>query len=393
MEIASRETPFQNVQSFVTEFAEKIPVSKPAMPRAADVLPYLEQIDESGWYSNFGPLVRAFESRLAERFRSPTEVVTIANGTIALALVLQALGLPKGALCAEPSWTFVATAHAIRLAGLTPWFVDVEPMHGVLTPDVLLACLDEAPGPVVGVIPVAVMGQPIEAEAWRAFELQTGIKVVIDAAAGFDAVDQAPVPVMVSLHATKALGLGEGAFVATEDPELARNLRSITNFGFQVDRTSHQEATNAKLSEYGAAVGLAALDKWATTRLRYFMAAKLMRIAFSNLPDVKLQGGWGVDWISSTCIIRLPKGTLEVIEADLAARHIDTRRWWGSGCHRAPAFAGAPTTNLTVTEDLADSILGIPFFADIGRDQINSIVEALDVALKRFDQASPGAKQ
>ncbi len=377
----------------VPELAGKVPVSTPAMPRAADLLPYLERIDSAGWYSNFGPLVVEFEARLSQRFEAGTQVVTIANGTIALSLVLQALELPAGAYCAVPSWTFVATAHAIRMAGLKPWFVDVEPVNGALTPEGLSACLLDAPGPVVGVIPVAVMGQPMDLSAWQGFESRTGIRVVIDAAAGFDAVIEAPVPVMVSLHATKSLGIGEGAFVACRDGDLIRKLRAITNFGFMGDRISRQEATNAKLSEYSAAVGLAALDMWPSTRLRYMNAARMLRIGLSALPVVALQEGWGLDWVSSTCVVGLPSGASEFVEAELADQGIDSRRWWGLGCHRAPAFQNFPAGDLRVTEALAASTLGIPFFASMEPDQINRTVNALSGALHRFEVMRKGSSK
>ena len=361
--------------------AARIPVAVPAMPRASDLAPYLERIDAAGWYSNFGPLVLEFEARLAARFGTDATVVTVANGTLALTLALEALGLPRGSLCALPSWTFVATAHAVRMAGLVPWFVDVHPEAGELTPEGLLAALPEAPGPVAVAMPVAVMGRPMSPAAWRAFQDATGVKVIIDAAAGFDAATSAEVPVMVSLHATKTLGVGEGGFIASEDPEFSTRLRAMTNFAFMGDRVSRHVATNAKLSEYSAAVGLAALDQWPTTRNRYAAAARRLRIALADRKEVTFQEGWGTNWISSTCVVRLPEGTADPVEASLSANGVDTRRWWGSGCHVAPAFRDCPASALPVTEALAASSLGLPFFSDLGGAQIQKIASALRSAL------------
>ena len=359
----------------------RLPVAAPTLPAAEGVLPYLQRIDASGWYSNFGPLVQELEARLASRFVHPTEVVTVANGTLALTLALQALDLPRGGFCAIPSWTFVATAHAVRMAGLTPWFVDVEPEGGELTPGLLARALPRAPGPVVATLPVSVMGRPTQVEAWAAFQDATGLPVILDAAAGFDAVHDAAVTVMVSLHATKALGIGEGAFLATRDPALARRWRALTNFAFMGDRIARYPATNAKLSEYAAAVGLAALDQWPTTRNRYAAAARHLRIALSDTTGVTFQDGWGTGWISSTCVVRLPPGTTDPVEASLTASGVDTRRWWGSGCHVAPAFTDCPASALPVTEALAACSLGLPFFSDLGGDQIQKIASALRSAL------------
>lgn len=361
--------------------AGHIPVSSPAMPGASDLAPYLQRIDSSGWYSNFGPLLLEFEARLAARFGPGAHVVTLANGTLALTLALEALSLPKGSVCAVPSWTFVATVHAIRMAGLVPWFVDVRPDTGELTPEGLLAVLSESPGPVTAAIPVAAMGRPMDTSAWRDFQDRTGVKVIIDAAAGFDSARTARVPVMVSLHATKTLGVGEGGFIASEDPEFSTRLRAMSNFAFQGDRISRHVATNAKLSEYAAAVGLAALDRWPATRARYVAAATRLRLALSDTPVVIFQDGWGSDWVSSTCLVRLPEGSSDPVEAALEASGISTRRWWGRGCHLAPAFRDCPSRDLPVTEQLAVSTLGLPFFADLAAEQVHRTASTLKAVL------------
>ena len=379
--LAASATASDRVSAPAVDMAARIPVAAPNMPRAADLAPYLERIDAAGWYSNFGPLVLEFEDRLAARFDRGATVVTVANGTLALTLALEALDLSRGSLCALPSWTFVATAHAVRMAGLVPWFVDVQTEEGELTPAGLLAALPEAPGPVTAAMPVAVMGRPMSPAAWRAFQDATGVKVIIDAAAGFDAAASAEVPVMVSLHATKTLGVGEGGFIASEDPVFLSRLRAMTNFAFMGDRVSRHVATNAKLSEYAAAVGLAALDQWPTTRNRYAAAARHLRIALSDTTGVTFQEGWGTNWISSTCVVRLPAGAADPVEASLSASGVDTRRWWGSGCHVAPAFRDCPASALPVTEALAASSLGLPFFSDLGGTQIQKIASSLRSAL------------
>ena len=156
--LAASATASDRVSAPAVDMAPRIPVAAPNMPRAADLAPDLERIDAAGWYSNFGPLVLEFEDRLAARFDRGATVVTVANGTLALTLALEALDLSRGSLCALPSWTFVATAHAVRMAGLVPWFVDVQTEEGELTPAGLLAALPEAPGPVTAAMPVAVMG-------------------------------------------------------------------------------------------------------------------------------------------------------------------------------------------------------------------------------------------
>ena len=351
------------------------------MPKAGDLAPYLKQIDASRWYTNFGPLLGDFEERLAAKFATP--VVTAANGTVALTLALQAMAPSAGGLCAMPAWTFAASAHAAIAAGLRPWFVDVDPATWMLDPAFLAAELEHAPGPVAVVMPTAAYGRVPDLDAWARFRAETGVPVLVDGAAAFDALAAAPVPVMVSLHATKVLGVGEGGLVAAPDPALLSDIRQRASFGFRGDRTARFAATNAKLSEYAAAVGLASLEAWPVVRMRYMRVAQLLRIALSRVPEVSFQPGWGADWIASVCVVRLPDGAADAVEAALAAEGVQTRRWWGLGCHRQPAFADAARRYLPATELLACSTLGLPFHAELTSTDVNRIAAAVRQALAR----------
>src|SRR6202041_975237 len=96
----------------------RIPIARPRLPTRAAIAPYLDRIDAARWYANHGPLVREPETRLAARLGERTAVTTVANGTVALTLALQAAGAKPGTLCLMPAWTFVATAHAAMAAGL-----------------------------------------------------------------------------------------------------------------------------------------------------------------------------------------------------------------------------------------------------------------------------------
>jgi dTDP-4-amino-4,6-dideoxygalactose transaminase len=318
---------------------------------------------------------------LAQRFAPSAATLAVANATVGLTIALKALGAREGALCAIPSWTFVATAHAVLQAGLIPWFVDVDPVTWMLDPAYVRDRLSAAPGQVAAVIPVCAFGQKIDTGAWSAFRRETGLSVLIDAAAAFDTTTEASTPMVVSLHATKALGVGEGGFVACEDVDLIERIQERTSFGFRSGREAMVPATNAKMSEYTAAVGLASLDQWPATRLRYARAAQRLRIALMERPGIGFQPGWGLNWVSSTCVVELPDGSANRIEARLNAQGIQTRRWWGAGCHRSTAFAGLPADLLPVTEQLADSTLGVPYFADMTDDDVDWLAEALMAAV------------
>ncbi|HEX4095894.1 MAG TPA: aminotransferase class I/II-fold pyridoxal phosphate-dependent enzyme, partial [Caulobacteraceae bacterium] len=363
------------------EIETRIAVARPRLPAAAAIIPYLERIDQARWYSNFGPLIQGLEQRLAGRLGEGALVCTASNCTQALALALQAMDLPKGALVAAPAWTFVATAHAIIQAGLVPWFLDVDPDSWMLEPETVAAALARAPGPVAAVIPVCPFGAMPDLAAWRDFRDATGVKVLIDAAAAFDTLEAADPPACVSLHATKVLGVGEGAYLATTDPVLHERFRRLVCFGFLGSRESPFPAANAKLSEYAGAVGHAALDEWPLERLRYLRISQLMRIALAPHGQLRPQPGWGSDWVTSVCMVRTPDGAADRVESVLESFGVETRRWWGDGCHKSPAFADCPREGLPVTDLLAASTIGLPFAVDLPLDHIQRLAAGLAAVL------------
>ena len=361
--------------------SEPIPIARPSMPNTAAILPYLQRIDGSGWYTNFGPLILELEQRLAARFDAKAHVATASNGTQALTIALQALGTIPGGLCIMPAWTFVASAHAVRQAGLTPWFVDVDLESWTLNTDHVRHVMAKAPGRVEAVMVVAAFGKPVDISAWVRFREETGVPVLLDAAASFDSVHDPRIPTMVSLHATKVLGSGEGAFIVSDDVAFIERFRASTNFGFHGDRIARHLATNAKLSEYNGAVSLAALDVWPEIRARYVARALALRQALSEVPEVGFQAGWGEQWVSSTCIVSIPPERLKDVVAQLGDQNIATRSWWALGCHCEPAFADCPSHSLGVTDQLAISTLGLPYFAEMDEGQIERLAHALKRAM------------
>ncbi len=352
----------------------ELPVAKPRLPLAGEILPYLHRIDQSRWYSNSGPLVQEFESRLASHAGGGA-VATVANATVGLTLALLTYDLPPGSLCMVPSWTFAATGHAIELAGLVPWIVDVDAESWALEPEAARELLRDAPGPVSAVIPVSPFGHPIDFAGWDKFRDATGVAVVIDAAAMFDTIQSGSIPAVVSLHATKVLGVGEGGFVVGNDAGFIQELQKRANFGFWGSREATAPSLNGKLSEYGAAVGLAALDTWKATRADFARVAAAYRDRFSGQAKVILQEGFGERWVSSTVIVAVEDAGAEAVGHALVAQRIGTRRWWGGGLHRHGAFAKFPRAKTDQTEELADSVLGLPCWRDLPNEKIEQICD------------------
>jgi dTDP-4-amino-4,6-dideoxygalactose transaminase len=360
-----------------------IPLLRPSLPPARDLLPYLNRIDESRLYSNFGPLTLELEARLAERFGQPRGcVTTLANATVGLAAALLAQQPAPGSLCLMPAWTFVASPLAAMAAGLEPYFVDVDPSDWALHPTACMAALAVVPAPVGAAMPVAPFGLPVDAGAWDRFRAETGVAVVIDAAAAFDAALIADVPTVVSLHATKALGCGEGGYLVSRDQELVRSARAYLGFGFLGSRDASVPGFNGKMSEYHAAVALAALDSWPATRAALVERSECYLRAFEGSNLVRLQPGFGKDWVAATCVVEIPDGSTERLEAKLGAAGTDTRRWWGDGAHRHTATAALGHGALPVTERLARATLGLPFYATMPVADIDIVARQVLTALE-----------
>ncbi len=355
-----------------------IPIMRPKLPSADRLAPYLKSIDASRLYSNFGPLAVSLEDRLAENYGlDEGTVATVANATLGLAIALMVQQPPPGTLCVMPAWTFVASAHAAVMAGLTPYFVDVDHETWAIDANKLLDEITRAPAPVGAIMPVMPFGLPLDVAAWEAFRSRTGLAVVIDAAAAFDSLVPSAVPSVVSLHATKPLGAGEGGFIMSTDASIRQAVWMRANFGFAGTRQAQTVAFNAKLSEYQAAVGHAALDEWDQVRAEWSNAAKEYRHALRGSNHVRLQQGFGETWISSTCLLSFAQPAADRIEQSLADCGIEARRWWGAGAHAHPATSSFPRVVVPVTDALARSTLAVPFYREINATEINRVVEVV----------------
>ena len=134
---------------------------------------------------------------------------------------------------------------------------------------------------------------------------------------------------------------------------------------------------NAKLSEYHAAVGLAALDEWPQARAEWAAVAGAYRRALPESNRVRFQSGFGESWLSSTCNLSLADFPLAQIERVLAAAQIDSRCWWGDGAHAHPATAACPRAPLPATERLVRSTLGVPLFRDMTAAHVGHVADCI----------------
>ncbi len=352
----------------------------PDLPATSELVRYLERIDDARWYTNFGPLVNELETRLERLLVATgaphgTQVVTCSTGTAAIDAGLAALKLPPGSRVLTPALTFPATALAVTRAKLVPVFADVCPRRWQLTPKIARAFAKD----VDLVLPVATYGRATDVEAWDHFTEDTAVPVLIDAAPAFG--EQAigrTTSVAFSFHATKPFGIGEGGAFVTADASLAERARVFTNFGF-VDGVVVDDGTNAKLSEYHAAVGLAQLDRWPSLQQRRHHVWASYRRYLRDIDGAHLQA-WPSVRAPALMTVRLA-GDAEVVATQLAAVGVQTRRWYVPTLVDHPAFAPFADGRLPVTEALAPQLLGLPFHTELTDDDVAYVCTALANAL------------
>ncbi|NQU36581.1 MAG: DegT/DnrJ/EryC1/StrS family aminotransferase [Actinobacteria bacterium] len=328
---------------------------RPLLPTADSVLPYLERMDSARYYSNNGPLNRAFESRLADRFDvPPAQVVTCSSATLGLEGCFRLLDAESFAV---PSYTFPATAMAVKSAGRRLVLTDIDRGSWMVAPSAQEQFATDA------IVPVLPFGAALDIDKYRSCR-----NVVIDAAASVGAIGSLQdLPndwsVVFSLHATKTLGIGEGGFVVFGNPLSAAHFRAWTNFGFHGSRNSTELGTNAKLSEIAAAYGHAALDQWDAETSDWSQARSHSDSIGHQLGIASIATQYpGVNpyWIAQFG----SPDMCSFIESSLSEEGIATRRWWGQGCHQMPAFApqpGAEHQSFINTEWVAATTLGLPF--------------------------------
>jgi len=377
--------------------SEWMPLLVPDMPSPQSLLPWLERMHASKHYSNFGPLVRMLEAEFAQRFSlSIDQVTTVANATQGLELALQALDLSPGARVLLPTFTFVASATAVLQAGFVPVLADVDPHSWMLTPEIARrACADTH---IDVVLTVAALGMPHDMRAWAQFELDTGLPVVVDAAAAYGSqwLPQGVLGTLIfSLHTTKSLPAGEGGLVISNRPGFISRVRQLSNFGINLDLAAEipvgalaNIGTNAKMSEYHAAIALEMLKSWDVFALQRRVLLTELQEELSRVSDGgvnwQCEGAGGALMSPTLLCVRLPSGVmrekLQLICEDLK---ISTRRWYQPLLHKMDALMSRSILlDTPVADELADTLIGLPFFREMSFPQKQLLRDAMKFTFK-----------
>ncbi len=246
-------------------FSEPLHVGRPIVCDREGFMRRVGQILDSHWLTNGGPVVGEFEQRMAE-YLKVKHFVAVCNGTIALEIAIRTLGLTGEVIV--PSWTFVATAHALYWQGITPVFADIDPRTHNLDPESVRRMITPRTS---GIIGVHLWGRAAPIDELQRIADKSGLKLMFDAAHAFGSSYKGQMIgrfgncEVMSFHATKSFNTMEGGAITTNDDELAQSARLTRNFGFNGYDNVVQAGTNGKMIEMCAAMGLANFDSFGDT--------------------------------------------------------------------------------------------------------------------------------
>ena len=349
-----------------------IRIMAPVLPPAENIFPYLKEIDVAGIYSNFGPLEKRLCSRLANHFDISTDLIsTCANATLGLTGAIETSQAKLDTTWELPAWTFTASAAAIANTKYAAKFVDVDSKGRLIPSPTANAIID--------VLPFG--------DEWDDRRLSSGIDfIVVDAAASFDALRYIPIDrdkpfaIILSLHATKLLPAGEGGLFISNDPDWVTRFRDWTKFGMEQGRVSSFLGTNAKISEYSAAVCHASLDEWPIVRNKWVSLADRAK-KISSAHNLPITSAMMKDIISPYWVIQLNSASQKKLFAThLMNLGIETRDWWEAGCQDMPAYNHFDRSDLPTTKRLAACTIALPFHLRL----TDSEWERIEAGIQRF---------
>lgn len=241
-------------------FEKPIFVTRPYLPPLQDYTDGLKEIWANQWLTNNGPVLQRFQKELAKFLDLPEQRLSLfVNGTLALEIVYQALGLNvMGAEVITTPFTFVATSHALRRIGAIPVFADVDPDTLCMTPESAEKLITEKTR---AIVPVHVYGHPCDLDGFKHLAKKYDLRLIYDAAHAFGVtVDGKTISAygnasMFSFHSTKLFHSIEGGLLVFRKPELKQNLERLKNFAISSEITCEDVGTNAKMNEMSALMG------------------------------------------------------------------------------------------------------------------------------------------
>lgn len=339
-----------------------------------------------------GEQVAEFETGLAA-FCGAKHAIGVANGTDALILVLEALGIGPGDAVLCPSFTFAATAEVVAWMGATPVFAEIDEATYNLDPKSLSAALETARKHELkprALITVDLFGQACDYEPIEAFCKENGLVLISDSAQGYGASYKGRIAGAIGDFATtsffpaKPLGCyGDGGAILTDSDEHAELLRSLRFHGkgsYKYDNV--RVGVNSRLDTIQAAVLIEKLKVYADeieqrqlVAARYTAALKDLVTTPYVMPDCVST------WAQYT--IRVDAGRRDAFQAALKAKGVPTTVYYPKPLHQQTAYKHFPVAGngLPISERVAQEVVALPMHPYLDEATQDYIIAAVREAL------------
>jgi len=323
-----------------------------------------------------GERVRSFEAAFAQAVGS-SHAVAVGSGTAALHVGLMASGVGPGDEVIVPSFTFAATANAVRMAGAQPVFADIDGHDFTIHADSIKKVLTEKTR---AVMPVHLYGQPAPMAEIMSLGDEAGIDVIEDAAQAHMATTDGKIAGSIgrfgafSFYPTKNMTTGEGGMITTSDPHLAEQAERLRNQGM-AERYNHKiVGLNERMTEAEGAVGLIQLSKLSAWNDRRREIAAL----YGEHLDPRL--GLPFERDDAYHVYHqytlAPADRAAVIEV-LEKAEIGHGIYYPKNTHEQDPYVG-PDYDLPVTEELGRRVVSIPVRPGLTDGEVEFIIETLN---------------
>ncbi len=377
-------------------FQDTLHVGRPNIGSRDRLLERINDMLDRRWLTNDGIYVREFEQKIADHV-GVKHCIVMCNATIALEIAIRALDLQGEVIV--PSFTFIATAHALQWQEITPVFCDIDPRTHNIDPDKISSLITPRTS---GIIGVHVWGRPCAVEELSEIADRLELKLLFDAAHAFGCSHRGTMignfgdAEVFSFHATKFLNSFEGGAVVTNDDDLAQKIRWMRNFGFVGYDEVIYLGTNGKMPEVCAAMGVSSLEYLdeliAVNRQNY----EDYREEFTGLPGIKLiyyddSESCNFQYIILEVDEKLTNISRDLLVEILHAENIIARRYFYPGCHQMEPYRSYfPHAGLLLpeTEKLTKKVLSLPTGTSIGREEIKTISQVIRLAIENAGQIS-----
>ncbi|WP_431963893.1 DegT/DnrJ/EryC1/StrS family aminotransferase [Actinacidiphila sp. bgisy160] len=329
-----------------------------------------------------GPEVAAFEEEFSELVAG-RHCVAVNSGTSALQLTLLALGIGPGDEVIVPSFSFAASANAVRLVGAEPVFVDIEADSFCVDP----AAVEAAVTPrTVAIMPVHLYGHPAAMDKLMPIAERHGLAVVEDAAQAHGAaLNGQPVGSFgaagcFSFYPTKNMHALEGGMVTTADAHVARTLRLLRNQGMEQRYANEIVGANMRMTDVAAAIGreqLKKLPEWTERRIANaaFLDAGLNGVAVPPVADHARH-------VYHQYTVRV-SGDRDAAHSALAEAGVGSGVYYPTPIHRLKPYWEPDqkinrTWDLPETERAAAEVLSLPVHPSLSQDDLERVVAAVN---------------